>query len=110
MIDVGAIRFKQQALYNEVSENTNIDSISDLADASEEAVSSSKGNKFTAWLPAAASIQYDYNLERNFYFNATVVQRVSIPSWFGTERASLYSTSLRYERKAGNNCPAFLCT
>jgi hypothetical protein len=100
LVDIGAIRFKQSALQNSFDENTNIDSIETLADASDQAIRSSESNSFLAWLPSAASVQYDYNLERGFYFNVTAMQRLSFPSWIGTERASLYSAGLRFERKA----------
>ena len=100
LVDVGAIRFDREALFNEVDENTSADSIEDLADASDEAIAIAEGTKFTAWLPSAAFIQYDYNLERNFYFNASHLQRIAVPSWFGTERAYQTSVGLRYERKA----------
>jgi hypothetical protein len=99
LTDIGAIRFKKAALFNDFDENTSIDSVETLADASVEAVALSKGSRFTAWLPTAATLQYDYNLERGFYFNAMLIQRLSIPSWYGTERASLYSVGLRYEHK-----------
>ena len=100
LIDVGAIRFNRQVIFNDIDENTNIDSLDELADISPENLANSEGNRFTAWLPAAVSVQYDYNLENNFYFNTTLVQRASLPQWFGTERSSLYSLGLRYERKA----------
>lgn len=100
LVDIGAINFNRNALYKNFDENTSLDTIDDLADASEEALAMSDNRRFLAWLPAAASLQFDYNLENNFYFNATMVQRVAVPGWFGTERASLYSAGFRYERKA----------
>lgn len=99
LVDVGAITFKSQALTNEIDEGFPLDSTDNWSDISEEALAAAEATKYTAWLPAAITIQYDYYFQNNIYFNALLVNRLSIRRSFGTERSNLFMIGARYETK-----------
>ncbi len=99
LLDVGYINFKNGAYHGTYSETTIIDEINSVDDVSDETQAIQEGDKFTATLPTAASVQFDYNVNDQVYLNATVVQRVPMANTFGVERANLLAVSARYERK-----------
>ncbi len=99
LLDVGAIKFKEKALYNYFDEDVPIDSIENWTDVTEQALLDADGTSFMAWLPAALSIQYDHNFDNYIYGHVAIINRVTLPSWRGAERANMLSASVRYERK-----------
>ena len=102
LVDAGYIRYKNNAQWGQFDQNTTIDDLNSLADPANIANDASipqNGTKFTAATPTGLSGQFDYNFENHFYANATVVQKVTRPGFFGVERANVLSISGRYERK-----------
>lgn len=99
LLDVGAIKFNRNALYKNFDEDIPIDSIKNWTDITEQALSEADGTSYLAWLPAALSIQYDHNFKNHFYGHLAIINRVTLPSWKGVERANSFSASVRYERK-----------
>lgn len=93
LVDLGYIRFKQQARTAALPDTANI---GDVEDVDEDILGIDK-NRFTGILPTALSVQLDYHLQDNFYANATIVQRVSLRNAFGVERSNLLTFSPRYE-------------
>jgi hypothetical protein len=53
--------------------------------------------EFKAWLPMAASVQFDYNFENNFYINATAIYGPRLGN--NVRRGALIAVVPRYERK-----------
>ena len=108
LLDIGAIRFNQGALYRSFDEDTPIDSLRNWTELTEAAIAQADGFEYTTWLPAAISIQYDHNLKNNLYFHANWMNRLSIPSIRGTERSNVLSASIRYEtKKKSGSCACF---
>ena len=99
LLDLGYIKFDQNAHYNYFDEDTPVDSIKNWLDVTEQALAQADGFDYTTILPAALSVQYDYNFDNDFYGNITLVQRITLPSWRGVERANQLAASIRYERK-----------
>lgn len=99
LLDVGYINFNNGAYFGTYNENTIINDINDTQDISDETQSIQEGETFTAFLPLAASVQFDYNINDKFYLNATAVQRIPMANTFGVERANLLAVSARYETK-----------
>lgn len=99
LLDVGFINFNQNAYYGSFNETTDADDLNSANDLSSEFQANQQGTKFRAWLPAAASVQADYNFNDRIYFNGTVVQKIPMANTFGVERANLLAVSARYETK-----------
>ena len=53
---------------------------------------------YTLWMPAAASIQFDYSLTPSIYLNFSAIQRLPI-SDYAIKRANQLSITARYETK-----------
>jgi hypothetical protein len=53
----------------------------------------------TAYLPASASAQFDYNFGNYIYLNATVVKNLLPHTFVGVQRADLVSFAPRYETR-----------
>jgi hypothetical protein len=116
IMDVGAIRFNQNAArhqavsdreiqfvsseYNFVDSPEDLDAIvrkfsSDvLGDESDSFVS----DVAQVWLPAALSVQIDYNFNDLFYLNATLVQGISVGG-VSVERGNLLAITPRVEHR-----------
>ena len=98
-IDIGHINFKNEAFFGDLEDITVVDTIDTNDDILEEAKRLAKGNKYTAPLPMAASIQFDYNFNDQFYLNATVIQRFPSNNTYGVDRANLLALTPRFESK-----------
>jgi hypothetical protein len=98
-IDIGYIKFKNNAFVGNLEDITIIDPIDTGGDLLDEAKRLATGNKFTAPLPMAASVQFDYNFNDLFYINGTIIQRFPTKNTLGPERANLLAISPRYESK-----------
>lgn len=99
LLDVGLIRFNQNALTGTFDEDTPVDSMKNWTEVTQKAIEEGQTNDFQAWLPAALSIQYDHNFNNFVYGNVSLINRVTFPSWRGAERANMLSVSLRFETK-----------
>jgi len=99
VLDLGYINFNQGAYYGTYNENTIINDLNSAQDVSDETQSIKEGTSFNAYLPAAASVQFDYNVNDKVFLNGTVVQRLPMANQFGVERANLLGVSARYEIK-----------
>jgi hypothetical protein len=99
LIDIGYIKFKNNAYFGNLEDITIIDTIDNGNDVLDEAKRLATGNKYTAPLPMAASVQFDYNLNDLFYINGTIIQRFPTKKTLGPERANLLAISPRYESK-----------
>ncbi len=99
LLDIGAIRFDRGALYNNFDEDTPIDSLKNWTEITERALAEADGFEYMTWLPMALSIQYDHNFNDYVYGHLALIQRLSLPSFRGAERANLLSASLRFETK-----------
>ncbi len=108
LIDLGYISFNESSYYGEVNEsgtwedfsNSNFDDNYDQYDAKilQSFLSSSNvKNSYTAYLPTAISLQYDYNFENGFYLNGTIVQNLSFFNQLGVNRQNSLAITPRYE-------------
>ena len=99
LLDIGYINFKNEAFYGDLEDITLIDTIDANDDILEEAKRLASGNRYTAPLPMAASVQVDYNINDNFFLNGTIIQRLPSKNSYGAERANLLAITPRYESK-----------
>ena len=77
-----------------------IDSYQDLSErVYGDASKSFKDNTFKLSTPSALSIQFDYNLFRSFYFNTTIINRLTVRNKT-LVRPNILNSSLRVEKKA----------
>ncbi len=60
--------------------------------------SSKQSERFAMWIPAALTLQADYNFGENFFINTTIIRRVPTPG-VGVKRANLMAVTPRYESK-----------
>lgn len=99
LIDIGYVNFRNAAIYGDLEKVTTLDTIDNGNDVLDEANRLAKGNRFMAPLPAALSVQGDYNVNDKIYLNATIIQRIPFIRSFGVERENLLTISARYETK-----------
>lgn len=112
LLDVGAIKFNKDATHQEFVtastywENYDTSSVTGIgstdttiSDQFVDGVDVVTTNSYRSWLPMATSIQFDYNLGKNFYINSTIVQGVRFPGMLTPMRPNLISVTPRYERK-----------
>jgi len=113
LMDVGAIKFKKNAVYQEYSntdalwsnyDTANINSIGTTDqnlnnNINNGAAQNVRGTSFRTWLPSYASVQFDYNFGHYIYANATIIQGFRIQAPFGVHRRSTIAITPRYERK-----------
>jgi hypothetical protein len=112
VVDVGRIKFDQGAVLRtydrdfEADDNTEAvnleEGMSATAAAQEiftEGNANTTGTSFKAWMPTAASLQFDVNFENNFYLNMSTTQRLGRATTLGVPRPNVSALSLRYERK-----------
>jgi hypothetical protein len=108
LLDLGYISFSGDSYYGEVEEsgtwedygNSNLDDNYNLYDTKIiESFNSNTNvkNSYTAFLPTALSIQYDYNFQNGFYINGTVVQNLSFFNQLGVNRQNLLAVTPRFE-------------
>jgi hypothetical protein len=65
-------------------------------------------NSFWLILPSAISLQYDYNLNSNFYVNATIVQRITLAKMPSLSRMNTIAFIPRYESEELTICMPFI--
>ena len=100
LIDFGYINFRNESYYGDLDDITNIiDTVETGDEILDEAKRKAKGTRYTAPLPAALSVQADYNINDKYYLNATIIQRIPFIKSFGVERENLLTVSARYETK-----------
>lgn len=93
LLDIGYLRFKEGARTAVLPDTASIEAVEDI----DEEVLGIDKDRFTAFLPAAISVQADYRINEWVYVNATIVQRLSVRNTFGAERANFFSVSPRFE-------------
>ncbi len=113
IIDIGRINFKNNAQKHVFQTNTpfslaaqDYESITDVdkgiqklsQDVLEDSLASRAGNQFGIWLPAALSLQADYQFIPNLYVNATLVQRIPMGK-AALQRDNLLAISPRLETR-----------
>ena len=113
IIDIGRINFKNNAqkhvfntdspfslvgpAYESITEvDQGIQKLSQ--DILSDSLASRAGNKFGIWLPAALSLQADYQFIPNVYVNATLVQRVPLGK-AALQRDNILAISRRWETR-----------
>lgn len=112
LMDVGAIKFNKNAVYQEYSNTDAYWSRYDTASITSIGTTDANLNNningtsqnvrtdnFRTWLPSYASVQFDYNFGKNFFANATVIQGFRIQAPFGVHRRNTIAITPRYERK-----------
>ena len=100
IIDLGYVNFRNEAYYGDLADISSvIDTVESGNEILDEAKRNAKGNRYNAPLPAALSVQADYNINDIFYLNATIIQRIPFIKSFGVERENLLTVSGRYETK-----------
>ncbi len=97
LIDIGRIKFKEYS-YGDFDVNTKL-SLDSALDFQNTSASLLNSGKQSSNLPAALSVQFDYNLGEGFYANGSLVQKLSLPRSYNVERPNLLLMSIRYERK-----------
>ncbi len=95
LIDLGYSRFNANSRQSSFPDTTTVDN---LEDAKEEALGVESG-QFTAILPTALSIQADYSVQDYVFISAFLIQKISLPSSFGIERANTLAIAPRFESK-----------
>lgn len=113
LLDLGGIGFNQNSLIRTFSNSTTtwenypdaeVNSISDIdaliaSQFASDAGSMRTGTRYSASIPSAVSVQFDYNLGKNFYANATWVQGFKIGKRTTGIRRSVIGITPRYEIK-----------
>ena len=108
LIDLGYISFNTGSYYGEIKEsgdwldysNSNFDDNYEQYDAKileSFTEATNVKSSYTAFLPTALSVQYDYNFQNGFYVNATVVQNLSFFNKLGVNRQNLLAITPRFE-------------
>lgn len=113
LLDLGGINFSRNSLIRTFDNATTtwenypdaeVNSIGDIdaliaSQFASDAGSMRSGTRYGASLPSAVSVQFDYNLGKNFYANATWVQGFKIGKRTTGIRRSLLAITPRYEHK-----------
>lgn len=113
VIDIGQINFNQGSLYRRFDNATSYWVDYNTFDFNGvRSLDASIGNRFTgnqsseqtydnftAWLPSAVSLQFDYAIRKNLYANLTYVQGFKLSEHQTGIRRSLISITPRYELK-----------
>lgn len=113
LLDLGGISFNKNSLIRTFNNSTTtwedypdaeVSSIGDIdaliaSQFASDAGSMRTGTRFGAALPSAVSVQFDYNLGKNFYANATWVQGFKLNKTTTGIRRSLIAITPRYESK-----------
>lgn len=112
LIDIGGIKFKENATrmridnrssYWEHVTSLNFTTVQHFMDTLSykfygDNYSAYNGNKFTLWLPAALSVQFDYHLRPNWYVNASLIYGFPVAKAAIT-RPAILSVTPRYETR-----------
>lgn len=101
VIDLGKVKYTQNAFFARITEDTEIDQLEEVVEdeniENEELLK--EGNEYSASLPTAASLQFDYSMGYGIYLNGTILQNLTSPNNFGVERANLLAFTPRYEKR-----------
>ncbi len=114
LIDIGSINFKRNAgSYHlqadqadfenwhqiKFTSNTQVDQTLSAVFYNGDSTKSLTSNHFKMALPAALSVQADWNVYKNYFLNATIIKGFSHSSNQGVTRPDIYSITPRYETK-----------
>lgn len=114
LIDLGSINFnKYSAAFHlqadtanytnwnstHIYNNTQFDKILSAAFYNNDSLKSLQANHFNMKLPAAISIQADWNLYKNFFVNATIIKNIRNKNYAGVISPDVYSITPRYEKE-----------
>ncbi len=113
LLDLGGINFNKNSLIRRFENSTTtwenypdaeVNSMSDIdaliaSQFASDAGSMTSGVRYGTALPSAVSVQFDYNLGKNFYANATWVQGFKLSKGTTGIRRSLLAITPRYETK-----------
>lgn len=112
LLDVGRVKFNRNTTHQTYStastywanyDTTTVTDVNSTGDVISgqfvEGVDVVTKNHYNSWLPVAGSVQFDYNLGKNFYINSTLVQGIRFPGMLTSMRPNLISVTPRYERK-----------
>lgn len=124
LLDLGSINFKRNAsAYHlqtgegtfsdwheaKFANNAQVDRTLSAVFYNGDSSASLAGNHFRMGLPAALSLQGDWNVYRNFFANVTVIKGFGHADGQGVVRPDVYSLTPRYETKWGEvSLPASL--
>ncbi len=97
LLDLGYIRYNEGARYADLKQTDAI-RVDDLFEGNPE-VLGQEGNRYTAFLPTALSVQGDFYLADYIYLNARINQRLSFRNSFGVERSNLIAVAPRFESR-----------
>ncbi len=98
LIDVGYINFKNEAQAANFNEEMTTEELEAIYEEGSDATLN-PSRTFNTSLPTAISGQFDYNVNDYIYLNASVIQKITVPSFYGAERDNLLALSARYESK-----------
>jgi hypothetical protein len=113
LLDLGGISFNKNSLIRtfnnstttwnnypdaEVSSMQDIDALI-MSQFASDAGSMTSGTRYSTTIPSAVSVQFDYNLGKGFYANATWVQGFKLSKRTSGIRRSLLAVTPRYEHK-----------
>ena len=113
LLDLGGINFNKNSLIRTFENSTTtwedypdaeLNGIGDIdnliaSQFASDAGSMRTGTRFSASIPSAISVQFDYNLGKNFYANATWVQGFKMGKRTTGIRRSVIGITPRYEHK-----------
>jgi uncharacterized protein DUF5723 len=114
VIDIGAINFNRNASSYHLqadsanvanwhqlkfSNNTQLDQTLSAVFYNGDSARSLNANHFKMGLPAAISVQADWDVYKNYFLNATVIKGFGHGSGQGVTRPDVYSVTPRYETK-----------
>jgi len=110
LLDVGRIKFDRQTFYQQFYhssaywadyDTTKVRNFKEVDNVINNELNSHnlyiRSSSFTAWLPLAASAQFDYNFGNNIYLNSTAIYGFRIGN--NLRRGGLVSFTPRYELK-----------
>jgi len=87
--------WKATHIYN----NTQFDKILSAVFYDNDSLKSFQADHFNMRMPAAISIQADWNFYKNFFVNATIVKNIRNKNRAGVIRPDVYSITPRFEKK-----------
>lgn len=113
LLDLGGINFSQNSIIRTFSNSTTtwenypdaqVNSIGDVdrliaSQFASDAGTTTSGVRYGTAIPSAVSVQFDYNLGKNFYANATWVQGFKLAKRTSGIRRSVMAITPRYETK-----------
>ena len=113
LLDMGGINFNKNSLIRKFNNSTTtwenypdaeVNSINDIdaliaSQFASDAGTMTSGTRYGVALPSAISVQFDYNIGKNFYANATWVQGFKLSKRTTGIRRSIIGITPRYEIK-----------